>query len=106
MDGQQRTLSICQYVAGDYSVEIDGSLQGFGNLTADRKRQILDYKLSVYVCEGSEDEKLDWFRIINIAGEELNDQEFRNAIDTGLWLADAKRWFYKTGAPAATKGGN
>lgn len=104
MDGQQRTLSICQYVAGDYSVEIDGSPKGFGNLTADRKQQILDYELSVYVCEGSEDEKLDWFRIINIAGEKLTDQELRNAIYMGPWLADAKRWFSKTGAPAGAIG--
>ncbi len=104
MDGQQRSLSICQYVAGDYSVEIDGSPRGFGNLTADRKQQILDYELSVYVCEGSEDEKLDWFRIINIAGEKLTEQELRNAIYTGPWLADAKRWFSKTGAPAAAIG--
>ena len=104
MDGQQRTISICQYVQGDFSVDMDGSPRFFGNLTAERKQQILDYELSVYVCDGTDGEKLDWFKIINIAGEELSDQELRNAIYTGPWLADAKRWFSKTGAPAVQDG--
>lgn len=100
MDGQQRTISICQYVAGDFAITVDGSPMFFGNLTAERQKQILDYELSVYVCEGTDQEKLDWFKIINIAGEKLTDQELRNAIYTGPWLADAKRWFSKTGCPA------
>lgn len=104
MDGQQRTISICQYVEGDFSVEIDGSPMFFNNLTAEKQRQILDYELSVYVCEGSEGEKLDWFKIINIAGEKLTNQELRNAIYTGPWLADAKRWFSRTGCPASQIG--
>ena len=69
MDGQQRTISICQYVQGDFSVEIDKSPMFFNNLTAERQKQILDYELFIYVCEGTEGEKLDWFKIINIAGE-------------------------------------
>jgi len=100
MDGQQRTVSICQYVQGDYSVVIDGSPRYFHNLTPEKQAQILDYELSVYVCEGTEGEKLDWFKIINIAGEKLTNQELRNAIYTGPWLADAKRWFSRSGAPA------
>lgn len=104
MDGQQRTISICQYVNGDFSVLIDGNPFGFANLPAERQQQILDYELSVYVCDGTEQEKLDWFRVINIAGEKLTDQELRNAIYTGPWLAAAKVWFSKTGAPAAQIG--
>jgi hypothetical protein len=104
MDGQQRTISICQYVQGDFSVEIDGSPMNFGNLTDNKRQEILDYELSIYVCEGTDSEKLDWFKIINIAGERLTDQELRNAIYTGPWLADAKRWFSKTGAPAVQEG--
>lgn len=100
MDGQQRTVSICQYVQGDFAVEIDSSPMFFNNLTAEKQKQILDYELSVYVCEGTEGEKLDWFKIINIAGEKLTDQELRNAIYTGPWLADAKRWFSRSGGPA------
>lgn len=100
MDGQQRTISICQYVQGDFSVELDGSPMNFGNLTTERKQQILDYELSVYICEGTDGEKLDWFKIINIAGEKLSDQELRNAIYTDPWLADAKRWFSRSSCPA------
>ncbi|PKO47963.1 MAG: HNH endonuclease [Betaproteobacteria bacterium HGW-Betaproteobacteria-22] len=100
MDGQQRTVSICQYVQGDFAVEIDGSPMFFNNLTSEKQQQILDYEVSVYVCEGAEGEKLDWFKIINIAGEKLTDQELRNAIYTGPWLADAKRWFSRSGCPA------
>jgi HNH endonuclease/Protein of unknown function DUF262 len=104
MDGQQRTISLCQYVHGDFAVEIDGSPMFFNNLTTEKQKQIQDYELSVYVCEGTEGEKLDWFKIINIAGMKLGDQELRNAIYTGPWLADAKRWFSKTGAPAVRDG--
>lgn len=100
MDGQQRTISLCQYVAGDFAIEIDKTPYFFGNLTAVRQQEILDYGLQIYVCEGTDQEKLDWFKIINIAGEKLTDQELRNAIYTGPWLADAKRWFSKTGCPA------
>lgn len=101
MDGQQRTVSICQYVQGDYPVVLDGSPRFFNNLTPEKQKQILDYELSVYVCDGEEGEKLDWFKIINIAGEKLTEQELRNAIYTGLWLADAKKWFSRTGGPAS-----
>lgn len=99
MDGQQRTISICQYVAGDFAIEIDKTPYFFGNLTAVRQQEILDYELQIYVCEGTDQERLDWFKIINIAGERLFEQELRNAIYTGPWLADAKRWFSKTGCP-------
>ena len=97
LDGQQRTISLCQYVQGEFSIDH----WGFANLTADEQRQILDYPLMVYVCEGSDREKLDWFKIINIAGERLADQELRNAVYTGEWLTEAKRYFSKTGCPAA-----
>jgi uncharacterized protein with ParB-like and HNH nuclease domain len=40
MDGQQRTVSICQYVGGDYSVLIDGNPFGFANLPKERRNSI------------------------------------------------------------------
>ncbi|HDS1612460.1 DUF262 domain-containing protein [Stenotrophomonas maltophilia] len=104
MDGQQRTISICQYVHGDFSVVVDGNPMSFGNLTSDKKKNILDYDLSIYICEGSDSDKLDWFKTINIAGEKLTQQELRNAIYSGPWLTDAKRWFSKSGAPAVQEG--
>lgn len=96
LDGQQRTISICQYVTGCYSV----NFQYFHNLEEDEKEQILNYKLMVYFCSGTDKEKLDWFKTINIAGEKLTDQELRNAIYTGPWLESAKKYFSKTGCPA------
>ena len=96
MDGQQRTISICEYIAGKFSL----NHQYFHNLEDDEKEQLLDYKLMVYFCEGDDKEKLDWFKTINIAGEKLADQELRNAIYTGTWLSDAKKYFSKTGCPA------
>lgn len=96
LDGQQRTISLCQYVAGDFSVEY----QYFHNLTHEEREQILDYKLMVYFCEGDDREKLEWFKTINIAGEKLTDQELRNAIYTGTWLTDAKRYFSRSNGAA------
>ena len=100
MDGQQRTISFCQYVNGDFSVPVDGHPMAFHNLPKTRQDEILDYKLMVYFCSGTDQEKLDWFRIINIAGERLTEQELRNAVYTGPWLTDAKPIFSKTGCPA------
>lgn len=102
LDGQQRTISICEYVKGTFSI----NFQYFHNLTDDEQKQILDYKLMIYFCEGSDREKLDWFKTINIAGEKLTDQELRNAVYTGLWLSDAKRHFSKTNCPAYGAGSN
>lgn len=96
LDGQQRTISICEYVKGTFSY---GSNYLF-NLTATDKEQILNYKLMIYICEGNDKEKLEWFRTINIAGEKLTDQELLNAMYTGEWLTDAKRHFSKTNCPA------
>lgn len=96
LDGQQRTISICQYLNGDFSLDY----QYFHNLTQEEQQQILDYKLMIYICEGTNKEKLDWFKIINIAGEKLTNQELRNAIYTGTWLTEAKKYFSKTSCPA------
>ncbi|MGI9461610.1 MAG: HNH endonuclease, partial [Alphaproteobacteria bacterium] len=64
------------------------------------KKKILDYKLMIYVCKGNEEEKLDWFKTINIAGEKLTNQEMRNAIYHGPWVTDAKRYFSRRNCPA------
>lgn len=100
LDGQQRTISICSYIAGEYMMVFDGNLLGFNNMTPEQQNRILDYKLQVYICEGSDEEKLKWFQTINIAGEKLTDQEIRNAIYSGSWVTQAKRRFSKTGCVA------
>jgi len=96
LDGQQRTVSFCRYINGGFSL----NYQFFHNLSKEEQDQILDYKLMVYFCEGTDKEKLDWFETINIAGEKLTEQELKNAIYTGKWLTDAKRHFSKTNCPA------
>lgn len=96
MDGQQRTLSLCQYVAGKFAVDF----KYFDNQPADDQKKILDYNLTVYVCEGKESEKLEWFKTINIAGKPLNEQEIRNAVYAGPFVSDAKHHFSKSNCGA------
>lgn len=96
LDGQQRTISFCQYINGDFSIDN----RAFHNLTKTEQDLILNYKLMIYFCEGNDKEKLDWFKIINIAGEKLTDQELRNAVYTGPWLTSAKTHFSKSNCAA------
>ncbi len=100
LDGQQRTISICQFCSGDFSILLDEKPRTFHNLTQHEKTKFLEYKLMIYICRGNDKEKLDWFRTINIAGAVLTPQELRNAIYTGAWLSDAKRYFSKNGCAA------
>ena len=76
IDGQQRTLSICQFVEGDFSYK----KKFFHNLRDDEKNKIYNYRLMIYFCSGTESEKLRWFETINIAGEKLTRQELKNAV--------------------------
>lgn len=102
IDGQQRTISICQFVEGDFAYKN----RYFDNLEDDERDQILNYNLMVYLCSGTDSEKLEWFKTINIAGEKLTDQELRNAVYHGLWVSDAKRYFSKSSCAAYGLGGD
>ena len=97
LDGQQRIISICQYHQNEFGI----NYQYFDNLTKEEQDKFLDYKLMVYFCSGTDREKLDWFRTINIAGLQLTEQELRNAIYCGSWVTDAKRHFSRIGCPAS-----
>lgn len=99
LDGQQRTISFCQYCNGDFSI----NSFYFHNLTQYEKDKILNYEINVYICAGNDKEILQWFEIINIAGEKLEKQELRNAVYTGQWLTNAKKIFSKTNCPAFFK---
>jgi len=68
----------------------DGDFRDDGTPEPFTKLAFLEYALTVYVCEGTDAEKLAWFQIINIAGEVLEQQEIRNALYHGAWLTDAK----------------
>ena len=96
IDGQQRSISICQFVKGDFS--FNGRY--FHNLQDDEQEKIYNYKLMVYLCKGTDSEKLEWFKTINIAGEKLTEQELRNAVYHGSWVTNVKRYFSKNGCPA------
>ncbi|MBQ8958812.1 MAG: DUF262 domain-containing protein [Bacteroidales bacterium] len=96
IDGQQRTISICQYVNGDFAF----MFRYFHNLQPDEQEQILNYELQVYICSGTDSEKLKWFKTINIAGKELTEQELRNAVYAGSWVSDAKRYFSRNNCAA------
>lgn len=100
LDGQQRTISFSQFAAGHFSMNINGNLKNFSNLTQDEKDKFYDYELLVYRCKGTDSEKLSWFRTINIAGEKLTDQELLNATYYGPWLNHAKQIFSRTGGAA------
>lgn len=102
IDGQQRTISICQYVEGDFAFKG----RYFHNLQSDEQECILGYTLMVYLCSGTDSEKLEWFKTINIAGEKLTNQELRNAVYAGSWVSDAKRYFSRNGCPAYSIGSN
>lgn len=102
IDGQQRTISICQFVEGDFAY----MARYFHNLEKDEQENILNYKLMVYLCSGTDSEKLQWFKTINIAGEKLTEQELRNAVYSGSWVSDAKRYFSKSNCVASGLGGD
>lgn len=111
LDGQQRILSICNFAVNKLSVRIPAATGGFDtvnypNLFDEQRERFLDYKLQVYICEGSDKEKFEWFQTINIAGEKLETQEIRNALYHGKWLTNAKSAFSRRNCPANQHYGN
>lgn len=93
LDGQQRITSFGRYVIGKFAVKIDGMENYFSGLNEDLKQKILNTKLLIYECEGTETEIKEWFKTINIAGIPLNEQELLNAIYSGKFVTEAKREF-------------
>ena len=127
LDGQQRTISLCNFVSGTetrapssfYAPWICGNnpkhklyYSSLERMYEERFKAFNDYKLEVYICKGTKEEQLEWFKIINIAGEQLFPQELRNASYVSKWLTDAKHYFSRTNdsstakCPAELVGGN
>lgn len=95
LDGQQRLISICRFARNKFSVNVAGNTYTFDNMTD--KGKFLNYdKLTVYICEGTDEEKLEWFERINKAGKELTKQEMRSAIYFGDGTTRAKKYFVST----------
>ncbi|MBR0125154.1 MAG: DUF262 domain-containing protein [Treponema sp.] len=93
LDGQQRITSFGRYVIGKFAVKVNGMENYFTGLAEDLQNKILDTKLLIYICEGTESEIKEWFKTINIAGVPLNEQELLNAIYSGKFVTAAKKEF-------------
>ena len=90
LDGQQRITSVGRFVTGKFAIKVDGREQSFSSLAKEQQRTILDTRLDIYECDGSEEEIKAWFETINIAGVPLNKQELLNAIYSGPFITAAK----------------
>lgn len=93
LDGQQRITSIGRFVTNKFAVMDGSNPQYFDSLPADQQARIMDSKLLIYECEGTETEIKQWFETINIAGVPLNEQELLNAIYSGPFVTKAKEEF-------------
>jgi len=93
LDGQQRITSIGRFVTNKFAIKVGGNPMIFDSLPADQKARLLDTKLLIYICEGSESEIKEWFQTINIAGVPLNEQELLNAIYSGPFVTLARAEF-------------
>ena len=93
LDGQQRITSLGRFVTGKFAIKINGNLQYFKGMATDLQERILNTKLLVYECEGTESEIKEWFKTINIAGIPLNTQELLNAVYSGPFVTRSKEEF-------------
>ena len=93
LDGQQRITSLGRFVKGNFAIKINGMEQYFSGLATNLQEMIMQTKLLVYECEGTEVEIKEWFRTINIVGVPLNEQEKLNAIFSGPFVTLAKEEF-------------
>ncbi len=93
LDGQQRITSLGRFVTSKFAIKQDGMEQYFRGIAKDKQDKILETKLLIYVCEGTESEIKEWFKTINIAGIPLNRQEILNAIYSGTFVTLAKEEF-------------
>lgn len=97
LDGQQRITSFGRYVTNKFAVkDINGIEQYFSGIATDKQKLILDTKILIYECEGTESEIKEWFKTINIAGVPLNDQELLNAVFSGPFVTKCKEEFSNT----------
>ncbi|MGV8957980.1 DUF262 domain-containing protein [Lactococcus lactis] len=85
LDGQQRITSFGRFIKSKFAVKIDGMEQYFSGLNQELQSKIMNTKILVYECSGTETEIKDWFKTINIAGVPLNNQELLNAIYSGTF---------------------
>ena len=94
LDGQQRITSIGRFVTDKFAIKDENGMeQYFGGMAKDKKTKILETKLLIYECQGTETEIKEWFKTINIVGVPLNDQELLNAVYSGPFVTLGKAEF-------------
>ncbi|HEY9221824.1 MAG TPA: DUF262 domain-containing protein [Lutibacter sp.] len=94
LDGQQRITSFGRFVTNKLAIKDENGMeQYFDSIAADKQENILNAKLLIYECEGTESEIKEWFRTINIAGVPLNNQELLNAVYSGPFVTLGKEEF-------------
>ena len=94
LDGQQRITSVGRFLTAKFAIKDENGMeQYFGGMAKDKKAKILETKLLIYECEGTESEIKEWFKTINIAGVPLNDQELLNAVYSGPFVTLGKEEF-------------
>ncbi|MCQ2266239.1 MAG: DUF262 domain-containing protein [Bacteroidaceae bacterium] len=104
LDGQQRITSLGRFVTGKFAIKDEhGMEQVFSGLDRAKQEKILNYPLTIYICEGEEHEIKKWFETINIAGVPLNEQELLNAIYSGPFVTRAKEVYSNSTNPQMQK---
>lgn len=94
LDGQQRITSIGRFVTDKFAIKDENGMeQYFTGIAADKQAKILETKLLIYECKGTESEIKEWFKTVNIAGVPLNDQELLNAVYSGPFVTLGKQEF-------------
>ena len=94
LDGQQRITSVGRFVTDKFAIKDENGMeQYFGGIAKDKQVKILETKLLIYECEGTESQIKEWFRTINIAGVPLVPQELLNAIYSGPFVTLGKEEF-------------
>ncbi|MFA5361394.1 MAG: HNH endonuclease, partial [archaeon] len=90
---QQRITSLGRFITDKFALKDENGMQYFGTMAKDKKDKILETKLLIYECEGTESQIKEWFKTINIAGVPLKPQELLNAIYSGPFVTLAKEEF-------------
>ena len=93
LDGQQRITSIGRFLTKKFAIMEDGKPLYFDSLPIEQQEKILNTKMLIYICNGTEKEIKEWFKTINIAGIPLNEQELLNAVFSGEFVTLAKAEF-------------
>ena len=94
LDGQQRITSFGRFVTNKFAIKDENGMeQYFSGIATDKQAMIMQTRLLIYECEGTESEIKQWFRTINIAGVPLNNQELLNAVYSGPFVTLGKEEF-------------